>query len=309
MLALEVSSLTRRFGRFVAVDDVSFEVERGSVHGLLGPNGSGKTTTLACALGLLRPHAGRTSVLGEASNALHRLRGRVGVVFDAPILMRGMRVRGQVAYAARLFGHGGGRSVDEAIELVGLGELKRRSVNALSLGQQKRLALAIALTGEPELLVLDEPLSGLDPLGVRGFLALVRELAEAGLTIVLSSHRLHEIEPVLTHASILIQGRVARSGALAELVGDPARQVLAVDDSTRAREVIAALGGRASDLDGRPEALLVEPGPRGVAALNRALNEAGVEVSELRPAGAGLPALFDALLDEHVTGALPFSQS
>ncbi|MDA1264739.1 MAG: ABC transporter ATP-binding protein [Planctomycetota bacterium] len=309
MPALHVDRLSRRFGRFRAVDDVSFEVTRGSVHGLLGPNGSGKTTTLACALGLLRPHAGRASVLGEPAHRLHRTRGRVGVVFDTPILVRGLRVRSQVAYAARLYGHRGGRSVDEALELVGLADLARRPVTALSLGQQKRLALASALAGDPELLVLDEPLSGLDPLGVRGLLACVRELAARGLTIVLSSHRLHEIEPVLTHATILIGGRVARSGSLSELVGDPSRQALVGDDPARAQVLIESLGGRVTALDGRAEALLVEPGPRGVSALNRALVEAGIEVRELRPAGAGLPALFESLLDERAQGALPFTLS
>ena len=307
MLALEVDSLTRRFGSHVAVDDVSFAVERGSVHGLLGPNGSGKTTTLACVLGLLPPHAGRATVLGEPPHELHRTRGRVGVVFDRPILVRGLGVRAQVAYAARCFGHRGGRSIDEVLELVGLSDLARRPVTALSLGQQKRLQLAGALAGRPELLILDEPLSALDPLGVRGFLDLVRELARAGLTIVLSSHRLHEIEPVLTHASILIRGRIARSGPVTELVGDPSQQVLVVDDPARARDVIESLDGRAAQLDGRPEALLVVPGPRGAAALNRALNEAGVAVSELRPAGAGLPALFESLLDERARGALHFT--
>ncbi len=305
MPALAVDSLTRRFGGHLAVDDVSFEVERGSIHGLLGPNGSGKTTTLACALGLLRPHAGRSTVLGEPSGALHRTRGRVGVVFDAPILVRGLAVRAQVAYAARLFGHRGGRTVDEAIELVGLGDLKRRSVSALSLGQQKRLALASALAGAPELLVLDEPLSGLDPLGVEAFLTLVRRLAGMSTTIVLSSHRLHEIEPVLTHATVLIGGRKVRSGSLEELVGRPGRVVLVANDGERAREVVERCGGSAAAAD-ESGALLVDPGPLDAAALNRALHEAGVEVSELRPASAGLPALFQALLDEHAQGPVPF---
>lgn len=309
MIPLVVDSLSRRFGSHVAVDEVSFEVGAGTVHGLLGPNGSGKTTTLACAMGLLRPHAGRVTVLGHPASALHRTAGRVGVVFDRPILVRGLRVHSQVAYTASLLGHRGGRSVDEAIELVGLGALARHRSHGLSLGQQKRLALASALVGDPELLVLDEPLSGLDPLGVRGFLQLVRELAARGLTIVLASHRLHEIEPVLTHASILIGGRVVRTGALHELLAGEHLLLVATDDPARAREVVEQLGGSAKDSEGRPDALLVDPGEAGAAELNRALNEAGLAVRELRPTGSGLPTLFDSLLDEHAREATPFQLS
>ena len=304
--ALVVDSITRRFGRQVAVDDVTFEVERGSVHGLLGPNGSGKTTTLACALGLLAPHAGRVTVLGQPAARLDRTRGRVGVLFDRPILLRGLSVRRQVQYTAQLLGHRGGRSVDEALELVGLRDLARRPSKALSLGQQKRLALASALLGAPELLVLDEPLAGLDPLGVRGLLQLVRELSERGLTIVLSSHRLHEIEPLISHATILLGGRVVRTGTLAELVGESRRLRLVTSDAAGAREVVERLGGEVGPLEDRTDGWLVTLAQVGPADLNRALHEAGVAVSELRPVTTGLPALFDALLDEHIEGPIPF---
>jgi len=295
---LEIRSLHKRYGRVVAVEDVSFAVERGSIFGLLGPNGSGKTTTLACALGLLRPTSGRIAVLGEPPARLHRTLGRVGVVFDESVLVRGLSVRAQLAYARSLFGHAGGRTIDEALELVGLAGLAGRAVTRLSLGQRKRLAVAAALAGAPELVVLDEPLSGLDPPGAREFLSLLRRLAAEGLSIVVSSHRLHEMESVLTHAAILIAGRVARTGSLAELLAERGGLALAVDDVARAEAVLAGLPGVATsgrEPDGR---LVVDPGAHSAAEVNRALVQAGVGVSSLAARNASLPGLFHALVEE-----------
>ena len=304
---LEIDALTRRYGRVLAVDGVSFAVAPGSIHGLLGPNGSGKTTTLSCALGLQRASSGTVRVLGEPPARLHRTRGKVGVVFDTSILVRGLTVRRQLAYAASLFGHRpeSGRSLADALERTGLADLARRPVTRLSLGQQKRLALACALAGAPELLVLDEPLSGLDPLGARELLRLLRDLAAAGVTVLLSSHRLHEVEPVLTHATILLGGRVARDGPLDELVRAPRRLRIAADEPARAAALLRELG--VASCEPTPDgALLVDPGAHTAAALNRRLVEAGLGVEELAPAGTArergagaLAALFDSLLDEH----------
>lgn len=295
MLALEVDSLTKRYGRFVAVDDVSFTVEKGAVFGLLGQNGSGKTTTLACALGLMRPSKGRTTVLGEPSRRLHRASGRVGVVFDAPILVKGLTVRGQLDYSRRLFGHAGGRSVGAALELVGLEKLGRRRVTQLSLGQQKRMAVATALAGAPDLLVLDEPLSGLDPLGARDLLNLFRSLSAEGLTILVSSHRLNDIEPVLSHAAVLVDGRVAALGAMGELLGSTGSHRILVDDAERGQRVLEELAGVAVRRDGA--ALVVHAGERDAADLSRALVGAGLGLRELRSADRSLATLFESLAD------------
>ncbi|TDJ67207.1 MAG: ABC transporter ATP-binding protein [Planctomycetota bacterium] len=295
MFALEVDSLEKRYGRTIAVENVSFAVEPGSVFGLLGPNGSGKTTTLACILGLVRPSAGRITVLGERPERLYRTLGRVGVVFDAPVLVRGLSVGGQLAYVTRLFGHEGGRTIAESLELAGLTGLEHRHVGRLSLGQQKRLAVAGALAGRPELLVLDEPLSGLDPPGARALLQLIGELAASGVTVILSSHRLHEVEPVLTHAAILVAGRVARQGTLGELLATAGRHRITVDDPGRAREVLGRITGVVVGEEAGSGVLYLDPGSNELAALNRALVEAGIGVSELRREGANLPALFDAL--------------
>src|SRR5690606_21764019 len=171
MSVIEVRGLVKRYRGVLAVDRVDLDVGEGQVFGLLGPNGSGKTTTLSCTLGLLRPSEGVLRVLGEPSDALHRTRGAVGVVFDRAHVLGHLSVRDNLEYARRLRGGGGGgRSEAEALERVGIADLSRRRAGRLSLGQTKRLAIAMALAGSPRLLVLDEPLSGLDPLGVRSFL-------------------------------------------------------------------------------------------------------------------------------------------
>lgn len=297
--ALELAGLTKRYGRLTAVADLNLSVPRGSVFGLLGQNGAGKSTTLACALGLLRPSAGRATVLGLPARQLHRSLGRVGVVFDAPVLVRGLTVRGQLRYARRLFGHTGGRSADEALALVGMDRLARRRVGRLSLGQEKRLAVAAALMGAPELLVLDEPLSGLDPLGARDLLGLFTELASAGLTILVSSHRLNDIEPVLSHAAVLVGGRLAAVGRLRELLGARGRLRLRVDDRARALQLLEerpGLTGVEAPGDA-PEVLYVDAGDADPADLARLLVEGGVALRELAGADRSLAGLFESLAE------------
>lgn len=295
MPVLEVQSLHKRYGTFTAVHDASFSVEEGSIFGLLGPNGSGKTTTLACALGLLRPTSGTISVLGHTADRLHRTRGRVGVVFDDAVLVRGLTVQQELEYARRLFGYDGGRTVEDSLELVGIPELASRPVTRLSLGQRKRMAVAGALVGGPELVVLDEPLSGLDPLGVRQFLRLLQRLASEGTTFVLSSHRLHEMQPVLTHAAILIAGRVALSGSLEELLAGKGPITVDVDDPDAALEAL-----RPIELDAKAEGarVTIQPGTLGPGEINRLLVQAGVEVRGLGSSALDLPGLFSSLVDD-----------
>ena len=167
---LAVRSLVKRYGRFEAVRGIDLSVPAGSIYGLLGPNGSGKTTTMACALGLLRPTSGSVELLGRPAARIHELRGRVAALFDDPTLVRTLTVRQNLEYARRLGGGAkrpsAGRGVDAALERAGLRELAGQRASGLSLGQSRRLAIARLLLGEPELLVLDEPLSGLDTVGV-----------------------------------------------------------------------------------------------------------------------------------------------
>lgn len=302
MPVLEVTALAKRYGRATAVERVDFAVQEGEVHGLLGPNGSGKTTTLSCCLGLLRPTSGKVQVLGRPASKLHATRGKVGVVFDAPHLIGSQTVERNLAYGARLRGHSGGRSHVEALERVGLSGFEKRRAASLSLGQRKRLSIALALSGSPEFLVLDEPLSGLDPLGTREILRLVRQLAGEGLSILLSSHRLLDVEPVLDRATILLRGNVARSGSLTELLEGGGRCRVQVDKPKVARAALSKIGIAKKQIvdvpGGAPGSLLIHGSELDPAKINRVLVKAGVAVAALDPGRASLAALFEQLVDE-----------
>ena len=304
MLAIEIRDLHKRYGSRSVIEGLSLQVERGQIYGLLGPNGSGKTTTLSCALGLMRPTSGSCTVLGEPSKRLHRMAGRLGVVFDTAIALPGLTAKQNLAYVRRLLGHGRGRRAQEVLELVGLEHMGSSRARALSLGQRKRLAIAGALLGDPQLLVLDEPLSGLDTLGVRGMLSLFRRLSEEGVTLLLSSHRLHEMESVVTHAGILLGGTIVRAGALPELM-DAGRGLhrLDVDDLERSAACIAALPGL--ELLGKTHSpaghweLDVALAEFSIGELNRALVEAGVLVTRIDSRSESLQSVFERLVDAH----------
>ncbi|MEX1026059.1 MAG: ABC transporter ATP-binding protein [Planctomycetota bacterium] len=299
MAVLEVRGLVKRYGDVLAVDGVDLDVEAGQVAGLLGPNGSGKTTILSCCLGLQRPTSGEARVLGTPARALHRTRGKVGVVFDRPAILAHLSVAANMTYARRLRGHAGGRSDRQALELAGIERLAKRRAGRLSLGQAKRLSIAMALGGSPEFLVLDEPLSGLDPLGVREVLRLVARLSAEGATILLSSHRLLDVEPVLSHAVILWNGGVVAAGTLEELCGAGEQHAFEVASLERARACLARRGVAivSASAENGAGTLVVACGAAGPAAVNRALVEAGVDVLTLRPARRSLAEVFEQLVD------------
>jgi ABC-2 type transport system ATP-binding protein len=299
--ALAVRGLVKRYGSFAAADGVDLAVERGQAFGLLGPNGSGKTTVLSCALGLFRRTSGSAEVLGVSSDEIWRLDGRLACVFDTPSLLPGHTVAQNLAYQRRLRGtHGAnaaaGRGIDEAraLELVGLAHIAGRRASGLSLGQKKRLSLAAALAGEPELIVLDEPLSGLDPMGVRDVLALLRELVARGITLVVSSHRLLEMQTLLTHLAVLHKGRVLHQGPLEALLGDDSTVHVRVDDEARARAVLSGIGNVTSAPNG---GLYVRSKAGDAPRVAKLLVEAGVGLEALAPQRRDLQAAFEAVVD------------
>lgn len=308
--ALHISGLRKTYGETVAVADVSLHVEQGRIHGLVGPNGSGKTTTLSCALGLLRPDAGEIRVLGEPPARLARTAGALGVVFDDPVLLPGLSLRANLGYARRLLGHAGGRGDDEVLQLVGLGEIPaRRRAHGLSLGQGRRLAIARALIGRPKLLVLDEPLSGLDTVGVRDMLRLFRRLRDEGLTLLLSSHRLHELETIADDVTILLSGRVAREAPLAELLGEQSRRVeLRASPTERVLAALRALDGLGEVTALEDDRLRVDLGRREPEELARALHDADCALHALVPERRTLQAVFEGLLDERLAARDPAAE-
>jgi ABC-2 type transport system ATP-binding protein len=213
---IEVENLTKRFGSTLAVDDLSFSVAPGTVTGFLGPNGAGKSTTLRAILGLVRPNAGRTAVLGKPYVELRHPFKQVGAILETAEAHPGRSGRNHLRVLATASGVAQSR-VDAVLELVGMTEFARRRVKGYSLGMRQRLALAGALLGDPEVLVLDEPANGLDPQGIRWLRDLLRSLAGQGRTVLVSSHVLSEVAQTVDHVVIIHKGRLVRQATMAEL--------------------------------------------------------------------------------------------
>jgi ABC-2 type transport system ATP-binding protein len=213
---IEVEGLTKRFGKTLAVDDLSFSVKPGTVTGFLGPNGAGKSTTLRSILGLVRPDAGKTAVLGKPYRELERPIAQVGALletFDAHPGRSGRNHLRVLAAAGRI----PVSRVDELLALVELTDAARRRARGYSLGMRQRLGLAAALLGDPEVLVLDEPANGLDPQGIRWLRDLLRAQAREGRTVLISSHVLAEVAQTVDEVVIIHHGKLIRHAAMAEV--------------------------------------------------------------------------------------------
>ncbi|BCB73989.1 hypothetical protein GCM10022251_12030 [Phytohabitans flavus] len=221
---IEVDSLTKRFGRTVAVDGLSFAVPRGSIVGFLGPNGSGKTTTLRTVLGLTVPTAGRAMVEGRPYAALPEPARVIGAVLDAAQFHPGRTGRDHLRVFAKAAGVSRSR-VDVLLRLVGLDEAAGRRVRGYSLGMRQRLSLATALLGDPRILILDEPANGLDPQGIRWLRDFLRDRRDEGRTVLVSSHVLSEVAQVVDEVLVLHRGRLVAQGRVEELTAHP-RQTL-----------------------------------------------------------------------------------
>lgn len=240
---VEIIGLSKRFGAGVlAVDDLSFSVERGQVCGLLGPNGAGKTTCLRVLLGLIRPSGGETRLFGQrvvpGAVELRRLGALIESSAFVPHLS-GMR-------NLRLWWEAGGErwadaDLDQALAIADLGTAVDRKVKTYSQGMRQRLGLARVLLGKPEILVLDEPTNGLDPGEMREVRQLVRRVAEAGSTVLFSSHVLAEVEQICTHAVVMDKGRLVATGSVTDLIGTAGTVYLEVDDLANARRVLEGM--------------------------------------------------------------------
>lgn len=216
MAEIEVHGLTKTFGRVTAVRDVSFTAPAGKVTGFLGPNGSGKTTTLRMVLGLVRPSAGEALIGGVPYGRLARPRRSVGALLEATGFHPGRRAREHL----RVIATAGGlpdRRVDEVLDQVDLGSSASRRVREFSLGMRQRLGVAAALLADPDVLLLDEPANGLDPAGIAWLRGLLRSLAAEGRTILVASHVLSEIAQTADHVVIVSTGRLRFAGPLQEI--------------------------------------------------------------------------------------------
>ena len=303
---LEVVNLGKTYTRTPAVIDVSFTVRPGEVLGFLGPNGSGKTTTVNMLTGLLAPTTGEIRYGGvniQDDPIAHKR--RLGFVPEVPYIYPYLSGREYLQLAGRL------RLIPDTViekkvnafmELFSLGSDGYSPVASYSKGMRQKILIAAALLHDPEILIFDEPLSGLDAVGVEQMLALFLQLRDEGRTLVLSSHRLHEMERIVSHVAIVAGGRLRRGGPLEQVLASAEGRVrLAAEPAGRAREVLAALPGvtvlSAAGGGGRADELVVAAPGVLPARLNRALVEAGCEVSALRPERASLAGLFATVVD------------
>jgi len=289
---IDVTSLTKRFGETLAVDDLSFRVEPARVTGFLGPNGAGKTTTMRAVLGLVRPTSGSATVLGRRFRDLDEPAHRVGAVLEATSFHPGRSGRNHLRVIATEAGIPFAR-VEDVLALVELQDAARRRTGGYSLGMRQRLALAAALLGDPEVLVLDEPANGLDPAGVRWLRDMLRTLAERGRTILVSSHILSEVEMIADEIVIIHHGRFVASGTTQELVARASGGVrVRSPDAAALRELLAAGGAEVAETDGT---LVVTGMPQDAVGELAAAN--GIVLHELAAERASLEQAFFELTE------------
>ena len=280
MTILETNGLTKKYGSLTAVDHVSLSVEKGQVFGFLGPNGSGKTTTIGMLLGIITPTGGTFRMFGrDGSDELHASRRRIGATLETPNFYPYLSGRDNLRVAARIKGVDEQR-IPEALDIVGLAPRQKDAFSKYSLGMKQRLALAATMLGDPELIILDEPANGLDPEGMREVREIILALAARGATIFLSSHLLNEVERTCTHVAILRTGRVVRQSAVRELVAGATVASVASNDLAALRRIVAEYPG-ATSFEERVDRLFVHLANDDLAALNRFAHERGVAISHL----------------------------
>ena len=290
--AISTHDLTRQFPGGFGIRDLDLNVPEGSIYGFLGPNGAGKTTTIRLLLDLLRPDTGQISLFGQPLSRRSRQGlAMVGALVESPSLYGHLSGRQNLEVTRRLLDVPRAR-IDAALKRVGLSDSADRRVREYSLGMRQRLAIALALLGEPRLLILDEPSNGLDPAGILEMRQLLRRLAsEDGITVFISSHLLGEIEQVASHVGVLQAGRLRFEGRLEELRGRvKPRLMIRCDNMIRANDLLIAAGESVAWGDG--EALVVSLGLRSEAQINRFLLDHGIEVEHLAREHASLESLF-----------------
>ena len=290
---IETRGLSKAYGAVKALDDFSLTIPRGGVYGVLGPNGAGKSTLFRILLGLIRPTAGEARVMGGPVGDVHAMR-RMGSMIETPRFPPYMTARQVLEWVS--LGHG--QTADRAaiaawLERVGLTAAADRKVRGFSVGMAQRLGVAAALMTRPELIILDEPTSGMDPPGIQEMRALIRSLADDdGVTVVIASHQLAEVQKLCDRVAIMNKGRLSAEGAVADLVAGRERLRLTLRPADAALGLLGVKGTR----DG--EAVLAAIERSEAPALIRALAEKGAEIEEARWVGADLESVFNQLTVE-----------
>ena len=280
-----------RGGTTRALDRLDLAVESGGVFGFLGPNGSGKTTTFRCLLGLAHPNEGECRILGaDSQKDLHRVIDRIGSLVESPALFPTFSGRRNLELLAAVGGISDAR-VEDVLEKVGLADRAKHAVRTYSLGMRQRLAIASALLKDPELLILDEPANGLDPAGIREVRELIRRLAAEGRTIVVASHILSEVQQICDRVAIVSRGRLVAVGDVEELLsrGRVSGVVVRLDELDRGAEILTRAGMEATVVSG---SIRVSIPPREGARVARTLASEDLYPYELRPDEVDLETVF-----------------
>lgn len=290
--AIRTRGLTRQFPGGFGISRLDLNVPEGSIYGFLGPNGAGKSTTIRLLLDLLRPDSGGIELFGRPLSRDHReALAMVGALVESPSLYAHLSGRQNLEVTRRLLDVPRAR-IDPLLQRVGLLDAADRRVREYSLGMRQRLAIALALLGEPRLLILDEPTNGLDPAGILDMRRLLRQLAaDDGITVFISSHLLSEIEQIASHVGVVQAGRLCFEGRLSDLLGRvQPRLLVRCDDARRASELLAAAGEIVARSDA--DSLVISLAARSEAQINRLLVGAGLEVHHLARELASLESMF-----------------
>jgi ABC-2 type transport system ATP-binding protein len=298
---LRTELLTKRYGRRVAVDHLSLEVERGDIFGFLGQNGAGKSTTIRMVLGLVRPSQGSVRLLGQdvRRQPLRALR-RVGAIIESPAFYDHFTGWQNLRLLAAMSGGATPKRIEEILDIVGLSTRAHEPVRVYSHGMRQRLGIAQALLPAPEFVILDEPTDGLDPQGIREVRVLIRRLRdELKLTVLLSSHLLYEVEQICNRVAIIDHGRLLYQGTIDELVATNKTVKLTVDRPEEAYRLLSADPFLIVSRNGS-ESLYVETADEHIPRVNALLVERGFRVSELSPQRETLEQVFLRLTEKRV---------
>lgn len=283
---IETRGLTKTYGSVHALDGLDLTIPRGGVYGVLGPNGAGKSTLFRILLGLIRPTAGSANIMGGPVGDVRHMR-QTGSMIETPRFPPYLTARQVLKWLALEHGIAGATDIPYWLERVGLSEAADRRVRGFSVGMMQRLGVAASLMSRPDLVILDEPTSGMDPPGIQEMRALIRSLAtDDGVTVVLASHQLLEVQRVCDRVAILNKGKLVREGLVSELTSVGERLQFALAQKDKALEVLGAAGSVHGEL------VLADIKRAEAPALFRALVDKGVDITEARWVGTDLESIF-----------------
>jgi ABC-2 type transport system ATP-binding protein len=288
---LTLNNISKSYGKILALNNVSFTVPEGSIFGILGPNGSGKTTMLSVVLDVLKADKGSYDWMGQQDN--NDVRKKIGALLETPNFYHYLSASDNLLITHAISGRGSKQEIDSVLNRVGLLERKKSKFSSYSLGMKQRLAIGAALLGSPKVLVLDEPTNGLDPVGIAEIRELIKSLAQEGNTIIMASHLLDEVEKVCTHVAILKKGNLITTGSVDEVMVNEDIVELGSDDNTRLMEVLKTIDGyKAINKDHSLIQITFPLGSANLSAINSHCFNNGIVLNHLRAKRKSLETKF-----------------